>query len=116
MVCKLTGSKVLEKLYSEVVQPDTASPTAAQLQAGSDLKEVLLVRNPTLYPTTIRMPKKRLGLAFSSGRMARWSSLSASTATATISQVLKDSSIIAALLIVATSRATKKLQLQADNR
>jgi hypothetical protein len=56
----------------------------------------------------ILKPKKRQDLAYSNVRMVKWSSLFVLTVTEITSRVLKASLTIAVLLIVGTSRVTKK--------
>jgi hypothetical protein len=99
---------VLGKQYQKVVQPGIVSPKVSPLQVNPDLKEEALVKSFRHYRMAILKPKKRQDLAFSNVRMVKWSSLFVLTVTEITSRVLKASLTIAVLLIVGTSRVTKK--------
>ena len=113
MAWKLKAQKahVLGSLYLTVVIPETASLRAVRLQANPDLKEELLVRSFRHSPVAILQSKRKPDRASSNVGMVNGSSLFVLTANDTTFPVLKASSIIAASLIVAISRAMKKLLL-----
>jgi len=118
MAWKLKAQKahVLGSLYLTAVLPETASMRAVRLQANPDLREGLRVRSFKHSPVATLLSKRRLDLVSSSVGMVSGSSLSALTANDTTSQVLKASSIIAASLIVAILRVTKRLLWLVDTQ
>jgi hypothetical protein len=99
---------VLGKQYQKVVQPDIVSPKVPPPRVNSDPKEVALAKSYRHYRMAILKPKKRQDLAFSNVRTVKWSSLFVWTVTEITSRVPKASLTIVVLLIVGTSRVTKK--------
>jgi hypothetical protein len=99
---------VLGKQYQKVVQPGIVSPTVPPPRVNPDPKEEALVKSYRLYRMATLKPKKRQDLAFSNVRMVKWSSLFVLTVIEITSRVPKASLTIVVLLIVGTSRVTKK--------